>query len=79
MVNQSKTMFKAALPITCTRLLKFGGSKKKKNASKFFNYIGYKGEVYNLRYLGNDQPEQKLHSRNSLICKIIIEVVSNYS
>ncbi|WP_114700866.1 CinA family protein [Psychrobacter proteolyticus] len=79
LVKQSQVKFEADLHVACTGLLKHGGSETKdKPVGTFFYCIGYKGKVHSFRSLCNGPSQQKLRSIYSLVCKSVIDVVSNY-
>lgn len=79
LVVKSKKLFDADLHVSCTGLLKPGGSEtEEKPVGTFFYCIGYKNKIYDFRRFCSGSPEQKLRSINSLICKSIIEVVNGH-
>ena len=79
LVVKSKKLFDADLHVSCTGLLKSGGSEtEEKPVGTFFYCIGYKNKIYDFRRFCSGSPEQKLRSINSLICKSIIEVVNGH-
>lgn len=77
LVNKTKEIIKADIYVACTGLLKSGGSEtKEKPVGTFFYCISYKNEIHNFRSVCQGPPEQKLRTINSLICKSVIDVVS---
>lgn len=77
---KSKKLFEADVHVACTGLIKPGGSEtKEKLVGTFFYCIGYKGKIYDFRRVCHGEPEQKLRSSISPICKSIIEVVNQYA
>lgn len=77
LVNKTKEIIKADIYVACTGLLKSGGSEtQEKPVGTFFYCISYKDEIHNFRSVCQGPPEQKLRTINSLICKSVIDVVS---
>ncbi len=76
MVIQAKNIFEADILVSCTGLLKKGGSEtKEKPVGTFFYCIYYLDEIYNFEICVKGSKKQKLKSLYISICKRIIQII----
>lgn len=78
MIKKGKTIIKSDIYISCTGLLKKGGSEsKEKPIGTFFYAIYYKNRIYNFRSLHRGQPQKKLANLLINICNNLINIIEN--
>ncbi|RZF55874.1 CinA family protein [Acinetobacter halotolerans] len=77
MIKKGKKKIKADIYVSCTGLLKKGGSEsKEKPVGTFFYCIDYKNKIYSFRTEYKGKPEIKLQNLLIDICKKIEEIIS---
>lgn len=76
MINKGKHIFKSDIYISCTGLLKPGGSEtQQKPVGTFFYCINYKNKNYNFRNLYKGSPEKKLERLLKDICTNLVKII----
>lgn len=77
MIKKGKKEIKADIYVSCTGLLKKGGSEsKEKPVGTFFYCIDYKNKIYSFRAEYKGKPEIKLQKLLIDICKKIENIIS---
>ncbi|MGN5764362.1 CinA family protein [Acinetobacter calcoaceticus] len=76
MIRKGKKIFKSDIYISCTGLLKPGGSEtKEKPVGSFFYCIEYKNKTYTFKQLYKGTPEKKLEKLLNDICTNIVKII----
>ena len=79
MIVNEKKLFKSDIYISCTGLLKRGGSEnKKKPVGTFFYCIYFKKKFYNFKILTKGKPIKKLKILYKALCKSLTKILKNY-
>lgn len=77
MIKKGKKIFKSDIYISCTGLLKKGGSEtKKKPVGTFIYCIDYKDKIHIFRKIYHGSPEKKLKVLLKDICRNIIKIIN---
>lgn len=76
MIKKGKRIFKSDIYISCTGLLKKGGSEtKQKPVGTFFYCIDYKNKIYSFSHIYQGSPKTKLKKLLTDICNNIIKII----
>lgn len=76
MIKKGKHIFSSDIYISCTGLLKQGGSESpEKPVGTFFYCIGYKDKIYNFKQIYQGKPEDKLKQLLEDICINIVNII----
>lgn len=76
MIKKGKKLFQSDIYVSCTGLLKRGGSEtKEKPVGTFFYCIYYKGSIYEFRTVYSGQPKKKLESLLNDICNKLMKII----
>ena len=76
MIKKGKKLFQSDIYVSCTGLLKRGGSEtKEKPVGTFFYCIYYKGNIYEFRTVYSGQPKKKLESLLNDICNKLMKII----
>lgn len=77
MIKKGKKFFKSDIYISCTGLLKKGGSEsKQKPVGTFFYCIDYKNKTYIFRKIYHGPPETKLKNLLKDICRNVVKIIN---
>jgi len=77
MIKKGKKIFKSDIYISCTGLLKKGGSEsKQKPVGTFFYCIDYKNKAYIFKKIYKGRPEEKLKNLLKDICRDIVKIIN---
>ncbi|WP_336931682.1 CinA family protein [Acinetobacter bereziniae] len=77
MIKKGKKIFKSDIYISCTGLLKNGGSEsKQKPVGTFFYCIDYKNKGYTFRKIYSGCPDTKLKKLLKDICRNIVKIIN---
>lgn len=77
MIRKGKKIFKSDIYISCTGLLKKGGSEtKQKPVGTLFYCINYKNKTYSFRKIYQGRPEEKLKKLLKDICHNIVKIIN---
>lgn len=77
MIKKGKKIFKSDIYISCTGLLKEGGSEsKQKPVGTFFYCIDYKNKTHIFKKIYKGRPEAKLKILLKDICRNIIKIIN---
>ena len=77
MIKKGKKIFKSDIYISCTGLLKNGGSEsKQKPVGTFFYCIDYKNKTYIFKKIYHGYPTKKLKKLLKDICSNIVKIIN---
>lgn len=76
MIKKGKKLFKSDIYISCTGLLKNGGSEtKEKQVGTFFYCISYKKKIYNFKSKYKGNPKVKLEKLLNDVSKSLLDII----